>query len=149
MSLLKINLTGVQAVRERFHSLGAELAGRALDDTALGIEAYILQEAGRHNKTSALIRSVFKERVPGGWDVGHDERIAPHTVFVHWGTKPHTIKPRDKKALRWGGGGKFFFAKAVKHPGYKGDRWLLRAAALAPSIFEGHIAAHLATLKGA
>ena len=36
-------------------------------------------------------------------------------------TKPHIIKPRNRKFLRWVAGNNFIFAKKVKHPGYKGD----------------------------
>ena len=48
--------------------------------------------------------------------------------FVHFGTKPHVIKPKNKKALRWVGGDNFIFAKKVNHPGYKGDPFLYIAA---------------------
>ena len=43
--------------------------------------------------------------------------------FVEFGTPPHTIRPREKKALAWGrnlGGGKReFVRKSVEHPGTK------------------------------
>lgn len=50
-------------------------------------------------------------------------------MFVHWGTRPHVIKPKNKKALRWAGAdGRFIFARAVNHPGYRGDAYLVEAA---------------------
>lgn len=30
-----------------------------------------------------------------------DNQVAPYGIFVHQGTKPHTIKPKTKRALRW------------------------------------------------
>lgn len=84
--------------------------------------------AGAHNKTGALFRSLFNKAIPGGREVGHDLTAAPHAVFVHWGTRPHIIRPKTRKALRWSRGGAFHFARFVKHPGYAGDAWMLRAA---------------------
>lgn len=56
---------------------------------------------------------------------------APYAIYVHEGTRPHEIRPREKKALRWatskGQGKGFIFAKKVNHPGYKGDPFMYRA----------------------
>lgn len=48
--------------------------------------------------------------------------------YMHDGTKPHDIKPRDKRALRWVGKSGFVFAKVVHHPGTKADPFLYEAA---------------------
>lgn len=66
---------------------------------------------------------------------------------MHWGARPHVIQPKNKKALRWPVGGKFVFAREVHHPGYKGDPWMVRAAAEAPRIFERHVAAQIARIN--
>ena len=85
--------------------------------------------ADKHTNTGALVQSLYNRALPGGGrEVGHDPERAPHAIFVHWGTRPHTIRPKNKKALRWAVGGKFAFAKEVQHPGYKGDAWMVRAA---------------------
>ena len=47
-----------------------------------------------------------------------------YALFVLFGTKPHSIKPKDKKALRFTSVNQFVFAKGVEHPGYKGDNFL-------------------------
>jgi hypothetical protein len=47
--------------------------------------------------------------------------------FVLFGTRPHTIKPKNKKTLRWNGLHDFVFAKRVHHPGFKGDDFLHKA----------------------
>lgn len=86
------------------------------------------QGAGRHSKTGALFRSLYNRSIPHGREVGHDPRLAPHALFVNFGTRPHKIYPKDKKALRWAGGGAFHFAKFVNHPGYRGDNYMQRAA---------------------
>lgn len=93
--------------------------------------------AGRHNKTGALFQSLFNRPIPNGREVGHDPARAPHAVFVQLGTRPHEIRPKNKKALRWASGGKFFFAGKVNHPGYRGDAYLINAATLALREFSG------------
>lgn len=45
--------------------------------------------------------------------------------FLEFGTKPHVIKPtKGRKALKFGGS----FARSVKHPGIKAQRFMTRAA---------------------
>ena len=87
--------------------------------------------AGRHSKpggSGALFQSLHNRSIPKGREVGHDPQRAPHALFVNLGTRPHEIRPKNKKALRWAGGGLFHFAKVVKHPGYRGDAYMIAAA---------------------
>ena len=105
--------------------------------------------AGRHNKpggTGRLWASLYNRPIPKGREVGHDPTIAKHAVFVQLGTPPHEIKPKNdvspknskrKAALRWVGGGGYIFARVVKHPGYRGDAYLINAATLALREFSG------------
>lgn len=145
--MISINVTGVDQVRAMLQRIGPALSGQALASTALDIEHYIEQEAAKHNKKGALVRSIYKTRMAdGSWELGHDPRVAPHALFVHWGTKKHDIRPKNKKTLRWASGGAFHFAKVVHHPGNKPDKWLERAATAAPQIFASHVAQQVAKL---
>jgi hypothetical protein len=99
--------------------------------------------AGRHNKTGALFQSLYNRSIPNGREVGHDPQRAPHAIFVQLGTRPHVIAPKNKKALRWASGGKFFFAGKVNHPGYRGDAYLINAATLAVREFSSILDAAL------
>jgi hypothetical protein len=83
--------------------------------------------AGRHNKTGALFQSLYNRSLPNGRAVGHDPQRANHAQYVLLGSRPHKILPKNRKALRWAKGGKFFFAKGVNHPGYRGDPYLFMA----------------------
>lgn len=149
MTALQITVTGTEAIRSRLRLIGTVAADKALAATAEDVEDYVGTEAGQHTVTGALFRSIYRRRTGKDWTIGHDLRVAPYAPFVHWGTRPHVIRAKDKKALRWAAGGKFFFAKEVRHPGYKGDAWLTRAAAKAPAIFERHINAQLQRITGA
>lgn len=145
------DLAGTDAILRKLEQIGDRLAKRALAETAEEIEENVGEWAGRHTKpggTGALFRSIVARPVGDGsmWEIGHDLQAAPHALFVHWGTRPHKIKPKNKKMLRFPVGGKFAFAREVNHPGYKGDPWLADQAAEAPKIFERRVNALLATL---
>jgi len=57
--------------------------------------------------------------------------------------------PKGRKlVLRFPMGGKFRFAQFVNHPGYKGDDWIKRAAAIAPQIFAKAVEDHLKNITG-
>lgn len=149
---IKVNVSGLESVRRQLIQIGSAGAQMALDQTAEDVEDYVRQEAAKHNRTGALVASIDKQRIPGGWEVFHDLQRAPEALFVHWGTKPHVIKPKGraaggKNALRWSAGGAFKFAGKVNHPGYKGDPWMVRAAAKAPLIFQKHVEDYLARIN--
>lgn len=58
-----------------------------------------------------------------------DGHAASYGRYVHEGTKPHLIRPRNRKMLRWATrGGNFAFASIVKHPGTAPDQFLYNAA---------------------
>ncbi|MER5705988.1 HK97 gp10 family phage protein [Streptomyces sp. NPDC002122] len=60
------------------------------------------------------------------WTVGSDVEYAP---MVNDGTRPHVIRPRTKKALKFKMGGKTVYAKVVHHPGTRANPFLDRALA--------------------
>lgn len=135
MTDVRVTVEGVEQTVRRVNA-APEAVAHALDVTAVQVEALVEAGAGRHAKKGALERSIFKRRVDGGWEVGHDSQVAPYARFVHDGARPHVIEPDKRKALRWPVPGGFAFAKKVHHPGYKGDAWLRRAANQALPIFE-------------
>lgn len=56
-----------------------------------------------------------------------NEGVSSWGRYVHEGTKPHVIRPRNKKWLRWPAGSGFRFAKTVMHPGTKPDQFIYEA----------------------
>jgi hypothetical protein len=58
------------------------------------------------------------------WTIGSDVEYAD---MVHDGTRPHIIRPRRAKALRFRAGGRVVFAKVVRHPGTRARPFLDRA----------------------
>lgn len=74
-------------------------------------------------KKSISVHDEFKDSVIISAGDGH----APYAAFVHEGTRPHVIRPKDKKALADKKTGRFFGRK-VQHPGTKPNPFMLRAA---------------------
>ncbi|MFJ8301600.1 HK97 gp10 family phage protein [Streptomyces sp. NPDC094447] len=60
------------------------------------------------------------------WTVGSDVEYAP---MVNDGTRPHIIRPKRAKALKFTVGGKTVYAKVVRHPGTRGNPFLDKALA--------------------
>lgn len=54
---------------------------------------------------------------------------ANYSAFVHNGTDPHIIRPRNARALRFTSGGQVVFARYVNHPGTRARPFLWNAAA--------------------
>lgn len=50
-----------------------------------------------------------------------------YTMYEHDGTRPHIIRARKAKMLRFTVGGKVTFRKQVFHPGTKGSHFLTKA----------------------
>lgn len=155
--MIRINLSNPDVMRQ----LGAQAVAaqrRALAKTGDKIFELLYAAADRHTRANrpgdqysrgitggALIRSL-KNRFDGRvYKINHDLRIAPHAVFVHWPTRAHIIRPRNRKALRFPVGGAFAFAKFVRHPGYRGDPYFVTIATpqRVKGIFDAFLTAEL------
>lgn len=142
--MIELNLAGMDEVRAAFARLVPETQTKVLKGLAQVAFDAAQTQADTHTQTGALFDSVRKRRdKDGGWIIDHNLQRAPYAPFVHWGTRPHEIRPRDKTVLRWVGekgattrnargrfvsGTKYIFARFVHHPGYAGDPWLVAAA---------------------
>lgn len=96
----------------------------------------VQDEAQTHHdytsRTGDLTRSVDMRMLNDKCAVVYlDEGLASYGPFVHEGTKPHVIKAKRRKALRWvpTGGNDFIFAKSVMHPGTRMNPFLYKALA--------------------
>lgn len=58
------------------------------------------------------------------WTIGSDVEYAP---MVNDGTRPHVIRPKNAKVLRFKVGGQTVFARVVHHPGTRAQPFLDRA----------------------
>lgn len=125
--MIEITVNGVSKLVSDLRGLSPGLENDVINQTSQIAYDSAQRGAGRHIKTGALFQSLYNRAITGGRSVGHDPLRAPHALFVVGGTKPHQIKPKNKKALRWVGPNGFVFAKTVNHPGYRGDDYMKEA----------------------
>ena len=94
--------------------------GRKLEQEYLQKASRIVVEEMRRQaprKTGRLQKSIRVFRF------GNSVKILPtvsYAVFVEKGVKPHEIKPKKAKVLRFEVGGEEVFARRVSHPGFSG-----------------------------
>jgi hypothetical protein len=74
-------------------------------------------------KTATLKRSITFDYRPIQASIFPTVKYA---LPLHDGSKPHTIVPSKKRVLAFKSGGKMIFTRKVKHPGYKGNRFVER-----------------------
>jgi hypothetical protein len=126
--MLEVIVPNLDNVRASFGRLTINLTEKLLKEATQTVFNVAQTEADKHTKTGAIARSLQVHSIHNGYEVKHDLQQAPHALFVHWGTKPHKIRPKYKKILRWvDASSNFVFARSVNHPGYKGDPWMVRA----------------------
>ena len=105
-----------------------EMVKRQLKMAARDIKEHAAEHHRYESRGGDLERRGVIYRVNGSSAVIALNPNVPYAVFVHEGTKPHIIEPRNKRALRWVARGEFAFAKRVFHPGTEKDQFLYEAA---------------------
>ena len=155
---MKIEIQGLKELQELFKKLDerskkdilVELADKTFDEAKKRIAKHHKTGKMEHNLYKKLKLSDMQAAIgieDDGMLVGWKGKKVNYAVFVHFGTQPHYIHPKFKKALRWtkesADKTTFAFAKAVHHPGYEGDPFLYDALDMAgkevTKIFERFI----------
>ena len=81
-------------------------------------------------RTGYLLSTIRKQRsyVKGSVTVVAGSKKIDYTAYENYGTRAHTIVPRNKQYLRFvGSNGVVVFAKQVHHPGTQGSFFIDRA----------------------
>jgi hypothetical protein len=112
-----------EAAYERMVKDPDEMVGRYL--TIVSAKLKILSKSQVGVKTGALRESINYRVVNSGGGlvafVGSDNRVA---LMHHQGTRPHIIAARRAQTLRFYSHGKIRYARVVRHPGTKPNRYL-------------------------
>jgi len=111
------------AAYERMVNHPDEMVGRYL--TIVAAKLKILAKAQAGYKTGALRNSINYRVVNSGGGlvafVGSDNRVA---FMHHEGTRPHIIAARRAQTLRFYSRGRIVYAKVVRHPGTRPNKYL-------------------------
>ena len=130
-----IKIDGIKEINKKLMSLDRDLAPTLVKDVTKDAYKNIRKRAEKHFDTGTMENNIFfkvsKKSLEGVVGIGDEGMMVQskgvplnYALFVLYGTKAHIIKHKDKKSLRWSSVNKFYFAKSVNHPGYKGDNIL-------------------------
>ena len=131
-----IEVTHLNETIEFLNNLDKEYQKEIIRETTQDLYENVKELAKNHIDTGTLEKNIRHEysddegevRICNdGMMVDWNGKKLNYALFVIFGSKPHTITPKKKKALRWEGLNDFVFAKKVSHPGYKGDDFLYKA----------------------
>lgn len=79
-----------------------------------------------HDRTGELRRSITRGQ-KSTW-IHFLKASAPHAAYVEYGTKPHRIEAKNRRALRFVQHGEIRFRRGVNHPGTKPRHFMDDAA---------------------
>lgn len=116
-----IDYTGLDhLLKDRNGMVGRDMSARATR-VQLAAKAQVGVKSG-----------LLKQDITKNWITGRNGNLAirvgstrPYAKMHHDGTKPHVIRPKNAKALRYvDRSGKVVFAHSVQHPGTRANRYL-------------------------
>lgn len=108
--------------------------GKMLDRKSLAVLQEVQRTAPvRSGRLLATARRQYGVGARGPfWDVSIGlPGLTSYLQYLLYGSPPHVIRPRRRKALRFVAGGRVVFAKQVRHPGQRGDNFMVKALAKA------------------
>ena len=131
MIKLEIEKGAIDKLNAKFARLSDLFKVRAIAKLADMVYEKADDLADEHTQTGEMIKSLYiRKKSAIDYEIGFDDEKAPYAKFVHFGSRAHEIKPRNRKFLRWAENAEFIFARKVKHPGYEGDPFLYNAVEL-------------------
>ena len=120
---IKIDLSAIESLGVALDDYADDLAREletSMVDTVVTIEKY-----AKHRcpvDTGKLRASIAGE--VKGFEEGSVGTNTEYAMAVEYGSRPHDIKPNEKKALAFEKGGEKIVVKRVKHPGNKPQPFL-------------------------
>jgi len=94
---------------------------RTAAQTYVGVKSGLLLSTIRREPMGQGPRGPYRDVAAGRR--GLTDYLGDHM----FGTEPHVIRPRRRRALRFVSGGRVIYATKVRHPGTKGTHFLTRA----------------------
>lgn len=138
--MMTVTVTGLDEAARKFAAAPDKLAeglGKAVRESVRDLHREAVREAPVNRQSGGgNLRQMIGSRASGL--SGSVEAKAKYSAYVHEGTRPHVIVPRDAKVLANRRTGQFF-GKKVNHPGTRANPFMLRAL----EKITGKIAAHV------
>jgi Bacteriophage HK97-gp10, putative tail-component len=115
-----IDLSEYRALVGRSWDVIEQALDRAVETAAQEGAEYARKVGQYQDRTGRLRSGITAYFVSGGrsvtWEILSP---APYSMFIEAGTRPHVIRPKRARALRFEIGGQVIFAGKVNHPGTK------------------------------
>lgn len=94
------------------------------------IETSVQQNPQGFKHRTGRLASGFKKKIirTSRGNLLRIENNEPHAKMLEDGVRPHTIRARNGRALRFMKNGRVFYRRQVRHPGIKPTRFLSQAA---------------------
>ncbi len=132
---MKISIQHLDETLHLLEEMDEERAQEAIDAVSEALFENVKFYARPHFRKGQLEKNIYKKVGHLEAEVGVDDanmmvswkgKRINYVAFVLFGTRPHIIEPKRKKALRFSPKNldEFVFAKRVRHPGYRGDDFL-------------------------
>jgi hypothetical protein len=122
MAGVRVQIKGIRELQSRLDYL--EDLGPVMRDLAL-------TAVGEQKKLAPVRTGNLRRTI----HVGHISPRSAETIasaiyaaHVEFGTQPHEIRPRNRKALRWKVQGGYRFARRVNHPGTRAQPYMVPGA---------------------
>lgn len=136
-----IDLNQLRRIHQRFAT-----RNRAMVDAALKVAQRQAAEHVRNRSTFKRRKAKsLKDATKGKIIKSRGGRILrltwpkKYAGYVEYGTRPHIIRPRRRRALRFRVGGAVVFARRVNHPGTKPYKYAWKATHSAHRVLGEHL----------
>ena len=123
MARIRLDPRAVRAEMNRFARRDAEKVADQVEARAKQLAGILVNVRTGRYRAGFRKRSKFSARGPA-YEVFNPVEYAP---YIEEGTRPHKIRARNAKYLRFVVGGQVVYAKEVHHPGTKAQHVLTRA----------------------
>ena len=136
---MQLEILGTQHLHKRLNNVSDIIQNKFWVDVEKDLFKNLEDKTRRHwtGSPSKLERNIYAKQIDGGVEGGVKDdgmmvtwrggRIN-YGMFLEYGTRPHIIRPKKKKSLRWSGKGGDIFAGEVNHPGTKATYFLRDSA---------------------
>ena len=135
---MTIKTTNLKETLEWLKDLDENLQREFLKEVTYEAHKKAIKYAAPHRRTGQMEKNIRRRVKKNEGQIYIDDEAmlvdwrgkqVNYAAFVLFGTRPHEIKPKNKRALRffYKGIDEFVYRKKVHHPGYKGDDFLYRA----------------------
>lgn len=123
-----IDIGSVQRAHSKFQTRHALMVQKAATQAGRFAEQHVQDHPTFTPRTGNLQKKTsHKVLVRRGGKILRIQNTAKYAAAIDLGAKPHVIRPRKARALRFITRGKLVFARKVNHPGNKPYRFLYRA----------------------